>query len=68
LRDVVKTLRDQALDRAMRELARQVEQPGIGDDERLALARRGYELRLQKLQPLSGGPAPAQGPGSAPPH
>ena len=64
LRDVVKTLRDQALDRAMREIARQMEQPEIGDEERTALARRSYELRLQKLRPLPGGAnaAPPAGP------
>jgi DNA primase len=52
LLDVVKTLRNQALDREMAEVMQQIGQPGITDEERVALLQRSAALRQQKLQPL----------------
>jgi DNA primase len=53
LLDVVKTLRNQALDREMAAVMQQIGQPAVTDEERLALVLRTEALRQQKLQPLT---------------
>ena len=53
LLDVVTTLRNQALDREMAAVTQQIGQPGITDEERMALLQRSATLRQQKLHPLA---------------
>jgi hypothetical protein len=51
--DLVKRLRDQAIDRHLTELARQVADPNLPETRRLELMREQRRLRLGKREPLA---------------
>ena len=61
LTDVVKTLRNQALDREMARLMQQLNQPGNPDEARVDIMRRQAALRAEKRTPLTAMPPAGEG-------